>query len=288
MDAHALTTARVHASTPPIRNLLRTALPVAEEIDGMSWRFQGRELREVLARIGQLVKMPAAIDSETILQQRFSTVFRFDRQAEQADPLVVKLFPLPTWKHQLKHRRYAIQEGINLACAAARGLQVPQVVAVGWLRRWGRVRSCVMCMRYIDRRTISQNLSDCDDPTVRRRLIWRAMPSLIRLYQAGCNHTDFGPHAVMIRDDDPASDVVIDFERTVFLPRPNARVLAAQAGYYAWALTTRTKRATADTLREWFSELLQRCELSSTADLWEIWQQYVTARPSSRERMKVR
>ena len=145
-------------------------------------------------------------------------------------------------------------------------------------------------MRFVDRRTISQHLDQdtCVDANIRRKLIWRAMPSFIMLYRTACNHIDLGPHAFLIGDDDPSNDVVIDFEGATFLPRPSPTVLAAQAGNYGWALATRTSRASADLLREWFVELLRQCDLTGRPELWDIWHRYLLARPSLRERMKRR
>jgi hypothetical protein len=234
------------------------------------------------------MRTPAAIDERTIMQQRFSTVFRFDQRDNGGPDLAVKLFPLGTWKHQRRHRQFAIAESINQLCAQARGIRVPELLAVGWLREQGRVRSCVMCMRFVDRRTISQHLEICDDLNLRRQLIWRAIPSFIKLYRTGCNHVDFGPHAILIGEDDPTNDVLIDFEGATFLPRPSPTVLAAQAGNYGWALSTRTARASTELVQQWFEELLDQCELTGREDLWKIWSRYLVARPSVRERMRRR
>jgi hypothetical protein len=111
---------------------------------------------------------------------------------------------------------------------------------------------------------------------------------LRKLYCAGCNHVDFGPHAMLISAASPDGDVLIDFESASFLRRPSLRAFAAQAGYFAWSVATNRDWVEPQVVEQWFAGLLQSFDRRDDSTLWDIWRKCFRDRQSLQWRTSVR
>ena len=85
----------------------------------------------------------------------------------------------------------------------------------------------------------------------------------------------------------PDRDVMIDFESATFVDSPDPQLLAAQAGYFGWAVATNRDWVDPEMARQWFTELVEYVGLGESPELWDRWRRALASRASRRERMSM-
>lgn len=270
-------------------NLLRKQLPtgfVCDRPRRSQWWLSERPIRQKISQLVEVIEtQPPAFDGGHY-HKRDQRRLVFQVNSEDSPDLVVKAMPLDTLRSRLAHRRYARAEALNLLRAAENGLPVPTVYAFGECRRLGLVQWSAVIMEALPHTHLRERLLVRPQDTELSQLLERASALLEKLYRAGCNHIDFGPHAVMLSAEGPDDDRLIDFQYCRFLSQPRADVLASQAGYFAWSVSTNRDWVTAETMERWFDAVLQRCGLQSQKDaLTPLYHQARRRRASIRERL---
>lgn len=212
-------------------------------------------------------------------------VFRQETAVSGHGCVIVKAFPLDTLRHRWRHGKYGRAEATNLLIARERGLPVPRVFAFGWQRRWGLVAWNALVMEFMNGRPMKEHLVNAGNPA-KRELLWRVLPLFRRIYETGCNHIDLGPHAILLGES-AAEDCLIDFQYCRFLAHPAPETFAAQAGYFAWCLTTHWNLAPRDMVTEWFEALLETLPLSNLPELRRRFQHHMEHKASIQERLAI-
>jgi hypothetical protein len=175
-------------------------------------------------------------------------------------------------------------EGSNQLIARKRGIRTPKLVAQGEIRnaqgeQWLILCSewaCMPCMR-------DSFLARPSEATV-EELLHRATYSLRMLFDAGCNHVDFGPHAILKSEQGPAEDLIIDFEQATFKDALCVNTLAAQLGYFGWSIATNRDWATQEQVRRWSEQVFAQWGLPLSASCRQSFENNLQARQSLRAR----
>jgi hypothetical protein len=199
------------------------------------------------------------------------------------EPVVVKA------RRQRRRRAWpfpqrAPHEMLQQLEAADRGLHVPAVFASGQLVAGPHDDWTVHVMQWLERSSMRDRFLEGAAQREVEWLLERAGFSLFSLYLAGCNHIDFGPHAILMSDGSAEDDVIIDFEYATFVNQPSARILAAHTGYFGWSIATNRNWATHDQINNWFHRLFADCQLTVTRDYYAEFSTNLMARQSIRRR----
>lgn len=253
--------------------------------DGVAyWRSIDESWRPSVALATRRITGREAIPANELLKRGpRRLVFQQETSVPEFQRVVVKAFPLDTLRHRWRHAKYGRAEATNLLAARKRGLPVPRIFAFGWQRRWGLVAWNALIMELVDGRPMKEHLVNADE-VAKRELLWRVLPLFRRVYELGCNHIDLGPHAILLGRS-PAEDCLIDFQYCRFLPQPDPKTFAAQAGYFAWCLTTHWNLAPRDMVVEWFEALLSIVSLSNAPQLQRLFLHHLEHKASIQERL---
>lgn len=264
---------------------LETGLPVFQRVASSSWRLRTEAWQMAAVRATDWIHHPEQIPPGALFKRGpRRLVFSLDSVHPEHPAVVVKAFPLDTFRHRWRHRKYGHAETLNLLIAAQRGLPVPRVFAHGWRRQWGLVCWNALVMEFIDGRPLKEHLSQASGTTA-RELLWRVLPLFQQIYQTGSNHIDLGPHAIMIGQS-LQHDRIIDFQYCRFLDAPAPATFAAQAGYFGWCLTTHWNLVPGELVLEWFEALLGRLSLLNRPDLEKIFHHHLRHKASIHERLQ--
>ncbi len=203
-----------------------------------------------------------------------------------APDVVVKGFPLGEWRHRIRYKKYAYSEAQNLITAKRCGLPVPEVLGYGYGCRCALLRWVAVIMEYIPfpsmRDDFVRGLSEEETWGHLRRTI----PSFRKLYLAGCNHIDFGPHSIMMSPNGAEEDVLIDFQYASFFEKPSAGTIASQLGYFGWAVGTNRDWVGPAMRDQWYSEVLKALEIPFSKKIRTIVRESEVKRRSTRERLR--
>ena len=193
---------------------------------------------------------------------------------------LVKAYAICGLRRRMRRDDIASREAISQIFASMRGLRVPKVFAFGRVRASDGQWWCVHCMEWQPLQCMRERFLDEDHRDERPHLLRRATASLANLYRAGCNHVDFGPHAILLSPSGPTEDVIIDFEGCAFLPAPSPRVLASQIGYFGWSVATNRDWLDKDQILSWFDEVFSHLNLPVTEECRRIFEECLRARAS--------
>lgn len=262
---------------------VEAALPVRYAIGPSHWQLAAQDWEPAAVRTTELIEHPERIPAACLFKQgERRLIFRLEESGARAPGAVVKSFPLTHLRHRWKHQKYAPGEVSNLFEARRRGLPVPRVFGLGLRRRFGLVSWNAAVVELMPGRPLKELLAKADE-TTQRALLRRVLPLFKRVYEAGCNHIDFGPHAILL--EDAKGDCLIDFQYCRFLPEPAPKTFAAVSGYFAWCLTTHWNLTPPAVVHEWFDELLDFAALGDRQALRDIFQHRMVHRASASERL---
>ncbi len=199
--------------------------------------------------IAEAIESPAQIAEEDRLKvANRRLVFRVPSRP----PLVVKAFPLQGLRRWTGHCGYAQQECEHLLEAEARGVRVPTCLAYGERPFFGGSAWNAVVIEHISGATVRDRWLADPESIDADAVLERITPLAIQLYQTGCNHIDFGPHAIMRLND---GDCLIDWQYANFTTEPNPYVFASQIGYFGWSTATNRSWVAAERVRQWFDQL---------------------------------
>ena len=253
------------------------------------WRLRDESWDAVADAAAEKIFRPEKIPANDLLKQaRRRLVFRLQADHPQAAQVLVKAFPLDSLKHRLEHKKYAFSEAANLLHAARLNLPVPKVFAFGDARKFGLVRWTAACEEFINGKPMSYQFAASRDPQLHRRLLERTLPLFKKIYEAACNHIDFGPHAILIPEKSGEPDRIIDFQYCRFLPQPGKATLAAQAGYFGWCVITNRTWVEKKIVEDWFETLLDFLNFDKRDALRKIFRDRLPARASIKDRLAAR
>lgn len=264
---------------------IERGLPVSIRVESACWKILEESWRPSLALATRRIIGQEEVPAPDLLKRGpRRLVFRHATTLPDHPKVIVKAFPLETLRHRWRHQKYGQAEAANLLLARERGLPVPRVFAFGWQRQWGLVTWNALLMEFMKGRPLKEQLVNAE-PSTQREMLWRVLPLFRRVYETGCNHIDLGPHAILIGEA-AAEDCLIDFQYCRFLKQPDPGTFAAQAGYFAWCLTTHWNLAPRELVTEWFDALLETLMLSNRPELRRRFQHYREHKASIRERLE--
>jgi len=246
------------------------------------WYLNDKALAKCIQEVAPLIHDSSAIGQENLIKnekRRLVFKHRFD-----GIDYLIKAFPLDTLRARLKHRKYADTEAENVLRAGQLGIPVPALHACGYRRESFLTVWNALCYEYIDSPSMETLLEKEPDQQKKIELLQRAFPLFRHFYETGCNHIDFKPGSILLGAT--GNDVIIDFQYVSFLSEPSARVLASQAGYFAWDVSVRNQWLGPDAMQEWFHSLLQYLGLNSTDDLMSVYNKTARRRYSIRQRLE--
>jgi hypothetical protein len=268
-------------------HVFKTVLPLVVSNGFLAdrWRVSDASWKPVAEVIAGIIKNPARLPDDAYYKNELRRlIFRLEVPDGKPD-VVVKGFPLKKWKYKIRYKQYAYNEALNLIVAKQRGLPVPDVFGLGCGFRRGLLSWVAVIMEHVPfpcmRDNFIRGLSDAEALENLRRTI----PSFRKLYLAGCNHIDFGPHSIMLAPDSAAKDVLIDFQYAGFVNAPDQNILAAQLGYFGWAVGTNRAWVSPTMRDQWYSEVLCALDIPFTKRLQGIIRQNEACRRSSKERL---
>ena len=265
-------------------NLLWTSLPCSFALNGARWRLAGSEFGAVANTVPPLITGAQPIPANNCFKNEAKRKV-FQLQGAHPSPLLAKSFCLDTLRQRLRHRRYAFNEALHLIVARKRGLNVPRVFGYGTgfcqlLPTWVAV-----LMEYLPYPSMRDEFLRTPDELTIWGLLQRAVPSFRQLYLTGCNHIDFGPHAILLSPAGAENDVLIDFQYAAFTSRPNPRILAAQLGYFGWAVGVNRNWVGREMLEQWYGEVLRELAIQPDDEIRAIIAQSAARRRSTTERL---
>ena len=238
-----------------------------------------------MAEVALIIERPGRLDRERFFKrERMRLIFRYGADSGE---VAVKSMPLVSVRARLRYKRYAYAEAVHLLRAAELGLPVPKVLAYGESRRLGLVRWNAVVMEFLPHVPLRERLAVKLSEGEQWALLVRAMNLLRQLYECGCNHVDFGPHCVMLDPAGEGDDRLLDFQFCRFNAEPRAETLAAQAGYFAWSVSTNRGWVDSETMMtRWFDRLLAETGFESQrAFLWPIYDRARVGRASIAQRL---
>lgn len=268
-------------------NILKAALPfvVKNGYSADNWALADSSWAHTAKVTAAIIENPALLPGDAYYKNESRRlIFRLSAPNGTPD-VVIKGFPLKKWKHKIRHKQYAYNEAFNLIAAKQRGLPVPDVFGLGCGYRKGLLHWVAVVMEHIPfpcmRDNFIRGLSEAESLENLRRTI----PSFRKLYLAGCNHIDFGPHSIMLAPDSAEKDVLIDFQYAGFVNAPNQNILAAQLGYFGWSVGTNRDWVSPAMRDQWYSEVLCALDIPFTKGIQEIIRQNEASRRPSKKRL---
>ena len=248
------------------------------------WQHRLGTSVSLIEKASSIIAQPDQLDSSRFFKrEERRLIFRLDHGGMD---YAVKAMPLHRLRTRLAFKRYAYAEALNLLRAEKLGLPVPNVDAYGEARHWRLVRWNAVIMEYLPHIPLRERLISQPPEDEQWTLLLRALDVLVKLYHCGCNHIDFGPHAVMLGPEGPSGDTLLDLQYCHFYPNPRPETLAAQAGYFAWSVSTNRDWVSESMMARWFDHLLQVTELTvQKPKLLPIYDRARQKRASIRERL---
>lgn len=270
----------MNATSMPIER----GLPLSVRIESSRWQVVDETWGPTVAQATRRIMGQEEIPTSDILKRGpRRLVIRQETSVPKHRQVIVKAFPLDTLRHRWRHGKYGRAEATHLLIARQRGLPVPRVFAFGRQRHWGLVIWNALLMEFMHGRPLKEHLSTAEVST-QRELLWRVLPLFRQIYETGCNHIDLGPHAILIGES-AAEDCLIDFQYCRFLNQPAPETFAAQAGYFAWCLTTHWNLVPRDMVTEWFEVLLADLSLTGLPELRRRFLHHLENKASIQERL---
>lgn len=270
---------------PQHRRLFAQGLPHRQELDRSVWHSSAAQPPVPLESIVEALHRPALIPKPDFFkQEERKLIFRF-REPESGRSFLVKAFRPLHWRKRLTHRSQAYAEAVNLLQARGAGLPVPAVHAYGYTPGVFGAAWRAVVMEFLDLKSMRDFFVGGAAAEVLVGLMDRAIPLIRRMYEAGCCHCDFGPHAVMLHPTDALQDRLIDFQFSSFCDRPVAESVAFMAGYFGWAVATNRHWLTQETVRAWYGRLLDQLALKPNEALTRIFESHLQQRASNSERL---
>ncbi len=229
-------------------------------------------------------------------------VWLVEQESASCSPCVAKLFFLKRLRNRLKYYKYALDEAAGLLTASSRGLNTPRVYGYGHIYgSFGLVQAGVVLMKALSGYATIESLMQNErlDESARAGVMRQAIPLIVRLYHAGCNHIDLNCGAIMVPDNietgkggsremDSCQAYILDMQHARFHDAPSREILMFEAAYFARACTPWVGR---DVIMDWLSRLLDEVEVrdgSCRAMMHERFMQYLSLDLSRKERKSIR
>lgn len=263
---------------------LFTHLPVLLKVPRrpVVWRLKENTVKDEVLDITRWIENSTLIPPNKLYKQGVRRlIFQHSFGAQQ---VLVKAFPLKLLRHRLKYKRYAWNEGNNLLRAQAHHLPVPEVVGYGVAKWWGLVKWCAVLMEHLNCLTLGQCLRQHVDEVLQWQYLLRVLPLFKKIYESGCNHLDFKPDSILLREEE-ARDFIIDFQYVVYSEKPNPNILVMQAAHFAWEVSVKHGWVSEQLLVAWFEILLEYLDLTQDPKLWQIFQKARCQRTTVEERL---
>ncbi len=244
------------------------------------WCIHDQNLANYIEGVVNLINNPALV-RETNLLKYAKRRLVFKHCIKDLD-IVIKAFPLDSIEKKLKHKKYAFTEARNILRAQQRGIPSPKLLGFGMQKRNCLVSWNSVLLEYITDSSMELMLDIMDNLSERYLLLERAFPLFSILYESGCNHIDFKPGSIHLNETDAK---IIDFQYVNFLSQPSLRVLAAQAGYFAWNVSVRNHWVAVTNMQDWFTGLLDYLNVTGDDEMWMIFHRTHARRYSIADRM---
>lgn len=261
--------------------VIADALPDEACLGSACWHLAEGFDQSPLSFVGRAVDAPAEIAGADLLK-RATRRLVFRHRYASVD-LLVKAFPLTGLKKRLQHRKYADAEVVNLLQARKLGLPVPVLYAFGRSSRLGLVNWNALITEFVDLPCLEAQMAAADMDE-RRQLIDSTYPFFDQLYRAGCNHIDLKPGSFLT--DAEGHGCIIDFQYVDFLNEPSPRILASQAGHFAWDVVSCNGWLSEQDLQDWFIGLLGYLGMSATTELMQVFERTAARRYPIAERLR--
>ena len=253
---------------------------MTQEVGSSHWWLRDRQ-SVPCAIIVDAINQPSLIAPEERL--KVATRRLVFRVAEGKTAIVVKAFPLQGWRRWTARQAYAKQECQHLLTAELLGMSVPACLAYGERPFWGGLAWNTAVLEHIPSPTL-RDIWIADSHTIDAdAALERITPLAVRLYETGCNHIDFGPHAIMQRD--AGEDCMIDWQYASFLDKPNPYVFASQIGYFGWATATNRTWLTTERVSQWFDHLWDSQQFPERTACRAIFEKTLAKRHSIKDRL---
>lgn len=266
--------------------IINQSLPYNTNHKGNYWALKSPIWERKAQQINDIFVHHKSIPVNSILKQNQSRkIFTLSSNTD-TPTVVVKGFNLDTWKKNFIHRKYAYNECYNLIKAHKLGVHTPKVYGLGYGINKGRIAWTAAIIEYFP----FDSMRDCFLQNPSEQQIWsflmRTIPSFKKLYLAGCNHVDFGPHAIMLSPEGSEYDPIIDFQYTSFLPSPCANNTAFLLGYFGWAIGTNRNWVSSTMRDQWYKLVLKKLEIPYTLTIEKIIRENEQARRPLKDRLK--
>jgi len=184
---------------------------VERSVNGISWKVRSDFLLPLIHNVAPRLSKGVIIETP-LRENAFRIVFRLqipnpDKLSGQN--LVVKEYRWPTWKNRLKYlfrRSKGHREWERTEEARARGIPVPEILALGEKRRLGLLQKNFLITKELENtQTLGEFLFEQLphlEVEERERLLKRAVPVfakfVARLHARGLAHRDFHPGNVLV------------------------------------------------------------------------------------------
>lgn len=268
-------------------NALLKRLPHVVAESGQRWALKSEDFLNDSEKITDVFANGYQSKNVAILKEQKTKKILSFKSDDGLTKFVTKGFFLTKWRHKLAFKKYAFNEALHLLQARNLGINTPDVYGVGFGFKKSIITWTVVILEYVP-------FASMRDTFIERKLseeeTWlylkRMVPSLRKLYAAGCNHIDFGPHAIMMSPDDAYEDKIIDFQYASFGAKYCVNNLAFLLGYIGWSVSVNRKWVRSSMMNVWYEHVLESFGLPYTGDISKIIKQNESARRTIKERLK--
>ncbi len=282
------------------RRIVCSALPVRHRgAYGASWHLCDTAFvpgAELVSGLSRSPRTNTALESATLLRGREDKdVLRLAIPNSENGSVIAKVFRLRDLSRRFRYQilgynRFGLSEAFNLIVAAKRGLNVPRVWGYGYVRGSSGLTktSMVMLEDLAPCVSVGEALAEsAGDQECCLDILRRVTPIFKGLFRASCNHVDVNLGAVLLDTRSSQTAFLVDFEHAVFGDRPNLKVLAFEAAYFARACSKYVQRTIA---RQWFAELLDAAAIigqSERATITDHFDHYLGVSLSRKDRRRI-
>ncbi len=250
--------------------VINEVLPYNTSINNSFWALKNCTWEQHAEHISDTFTHHKPIQDDALLKENQTRkIFTLSSKTE-TPTVVIKGFYLDRWKKSLKHKKYAFNECYNLIKAHKRGIHSPLVYGLGYGIKKGRIEWTAALIEYFPFNSMRDSFIQNPSEEQVWQLLMRSIPSFKKLHFAGCNHADFGPHAIMLSPHGNEYDPIIDFQYASFLPTPSINNTAFLLGYFGWSIGTNRNWVNTSMRNEWYKHVLKNIGIPYSLEIEKI------------------